>query len=182
MRGMRTCVLTVAALLAAAPLAEAQTELLVGTGRSVQLPVKGRINIPDGEVRLVFKVYNQASEGRLIQQEARTVPVSRGVYFAMIATSALNRAVWVEVDAAGRRLGERQAFRIVTEAEAALEPDAFANRGFAGLCFTCGDGLSRFVGSFQDVSGQPFEYGSSCSGNSPVQTNDSRPFLCSRAR
>jgi hypothetical protein len=168
MRGItRTWLLAVAGVLVASP-ALAQTELLVGAAGSVQVPVKGRITARDGNLRMIFKAYNQARGGRLIYQEAQTAAVKGGVYFAMIGAKdragaiGSQRAVWVEAAANGRAVGERQAFRLVRETDVGTQTTA--RQAFAGLCFTCGDIWPRFVGAFRSTGDQPTEYGSSCSG------------------
>jgi hypothetical protein len=186
MRGItRTWVLAVAAVCIGAP-AWAQTELLVGA-EPVQLPAKGRIAVRDGNVQMSFKVYDRAAGGRLVYQEAQSVAVSAGVYFAMVGSkarqgAALNseRALWVEATAGGRAVGERQAFRLLREGDFDAGTMTHAQHGFAGLCFTCGGFFPIFTGSFTPVNNNPTEYGSSCSGSSPVTRTDSRPFVCSR--
>jgi hypothetical protein len=184
----RTFAFAVAGVLVASP-AWAQTELLVGT-ESVQMPVKGRIAARDGNLRMIFKAYDQARGGRLIYQEAQNVAVRAGVYFAMIGgkdrAGAINsqRSVYVEAAANGRAVGERQAFKLVRQGDAArgdVGTMTHAQHAFAGLCFTCGGFWPRFTGSFTPVNNNPTEYGSSCSGTSPVTRSDSRPFVCSRA-
>lgn len=193
MRGItRAWVLAVAAVAVAAP-AWAQTELVAGAAGSVQLPVKGRIAARDGNQSMVFKVYDQARGGRLVYQEAQNVAVRGGVYFAMVGSNpgrgaspaafGSERSLWVEAAAKGRPVGDRHAFRLVREEVGSETP---ANRGHAGLCFTCGGGYTRFSGSLQHPT-EPagvrvVEYGSACSGQNPVQIADSRPFVCSRAR
>ncbi len=190
MKGL-TWFLTVALITLAAPLAVAQTELLVATGDAVTLPVKGRIAAGDGNAQLVFRVYDRARAGTLLHAENQVVRISRGIYYTTVgrdAAAALGsrRSVWVEVAAASaprRPLGERQAFTLTREGQPSLagtEPSTETHvPGAAALCFSCGGRWPIHTGSLINQSGGVVEYGGSCT-NPFAFNSDTNPFLCTR--
>jgi hypothetical protein len=181
---MTACTIGLALVILAASVAGAQTAVAADETGAVQLPVKGRIDAPDGKTWLTFRVYDAARGGSLVYTESRSVPVTRGIYFAMVGgrNSALtaSRSVWVEVArGTGQIVGDRQAFTVGTAFEA---PGSDATTVPASsVCFTCGGkwpAFSGFVYSEFDAASGAGERGSSCSG-SIVTSSDFQPFICS---
>jgi len=148
---------------------------------------------PDGKVRFVFSIFDQATGGTKLFEETQDVSVSGKILYADIglgthggipATILQHHSnFYIEIakaSAAFAPLGSRQLVAFKPSSGGNLRPNEWIFVPVdPSICYTCGGEWPYLVGAWSTPLPGAYERPAGCNGGF-VFDNDTRPYLCSR--
>lgn len=133
----------------------------------------------EGEVTLIFRVYDQAVGGNKLSEEVQTVQVKNGMVEATITAPVTNEAkaiLWVE-------MSNVSSPDVVIGNRGILPPNQASVSGIglqpAAICYTCGGAWPSYQGTVPTASAAT-EYGPGCGGGLTTAYSDTFPYLCTK--